>query len=299
MKTTLYRNLIVGVCLFVVATFSRAEKPAALRGTPMLLCSTLPCADVTVNGGKRLRLLIDLGDEESVLDSAAAKALGLTLTPVEGKDGYNKSTLPGAHLGEVSLGDIPVVVTDVSTWVSKDQFPKADGTLAYTVFKDRLLKMDYKKNKILVSEPMTSDPPCPGFCGSITETTFGKGRPHVLVTTGFSVNGKPITAQIDTLYAGTLVIYPQSVEKLGLQRENTATATRFFNYTDGGVDMRESHVGKQAFGSNVLARSSGIFFATPKVRVPDGMFDGTVGGGLFTGHVVYVDLHSNRFWISN
>lgn len=296
---TLYRNLVVGICLFVVATFASAEKPAALRGTPMLSCSTLPCADVTVNGGKHLRLLIDLGDEESVLDSAAAKALGLTLTPVDGKDSYGKTTLPGVHLGDASLGDVPVVVTDVSAWVSKDQFPKADGTLAYTVFKDRLLKMDYKTNNILVSEPITADPPCPKFCGNITETTFGKGRPHVLVTSGFKVNGKPITAQIDTLYTGTLVIYPQSVEKLGLQRENMSTVTRFFNYTDGGVDMRESHVGKQAFGSNVLARSSGIFFATPKVHVPDGMFDATAGSGLFTGHVLYVDLHSNHFWISN
>lgn len=38
-----------------------------------------------------------------------------------------------------------------------------------------------------------------------------------------------------------------------------------------------------------------LYFATPKVHAPDGMFDGTVGAGLFAGHVLTFDFHANRF----
>ncbi len=184
---------------------------------------------------------------------------------------------------------------DLASMVNKNQMPQADGTLAYSAFKDRLLQMDYKNHVVSVSEPLTSNVACPKFCGDVTMPTFGKGRPHVLATTGFSVNGKPIIAQIDTLYSGTMLIYRDSVAKLGLQQENTATATRFFNFTDGGVPMRESKAHTEAFGHDVLARNVALFFATPQVHVPDGMFDGTVGAGLFVGHVIHLDLHANHY----
>jgi hypothetical protein len=41
-----------------------------------------------------------------------------------------------------------------------------------------------------------------------------------------------------------------------------------------------------------------LYFATRKVHLPDGMFDGTVGNELFLGHVLTLDFHANRFWMS-
>lgn len=296
----LYGISAVILCLFLSVAVARAEKPQ-LRGTTMLSCSGLPCADITFANGQHVRLLIDTGDQTSLLDASVAKNLGLDVTPLKDGNGkYGETKLTDVHLGQASLGTVPFLVMDLASVEKKNQLPQADGTLAYTAFKDRLLEMNYKKNKILVSEPMTADPPCSGFCGTITYPTFGNGRPHVLVTTGFSVNGKPMTTQIDTLYAGTLVVYPKSVDQLGLQQENSsATATRFFNYTDGGVPMRESHASKEAFGSEVLGRNAGLFFATPTVHVPDGMLNATAGAGLFANHVLYMDLHSNHFWMTN
>ena len=293
--------------LFVTGLAARAENPA-LHGGAMLFCSGLPCVDVTVKNGKHLRMLVDLGDESSIIDSSVAREMGLIVDPVQplGPDGkrittgYGQSTLEGVHLGDASLGDVHVLVMDIASGIKKNQLPQSDGTLAYTVFKDRLLQLDYKRQTVRVSEPLTTNLACSGFCGDVTMPTFGKGRPHVLVTTGFSVNGKPITAQIDTLYAGTMVIYPDSVAKLGLQQENSAaTATRFFNFTDGGVPMRESHAQTEAFANKALAHNAALFFATPTVHVPDGMFDGTVGAGLFVGHILHLDLHAQHFWMTN
>lgn len=301
----LYGLGVLCFSLMVVGAPMQAESPA-LHGTAMLSCSGMPCVDVELKNGKHLRMLIDLGDARSIVDSGTAKELGLTVdsTDVMGKggqpiSGFGKSTLEGARLGDASLGDVPVLVSDLASHVKKGQIPAADGVLSYTAFRDRLLQMDFKRHTVRVSKPLTATLACSGFCGDITLPTFGKQGPPILVTTGFSVNGKPLTAQIDTMYTGTMVIYPEAVAKLDLQAASGVNATQFFKYTDGGVSMREGKAHTEAFGSKVMVHNGALFFSTPQVREPDGLFDGTVGLGLLNGHVVNVDLHSQHFWIAN
>lgn len=45
--------------------------------------------------------------------------------------------------------------------------------------------------------------------------------------------------------------------------------------------------------------NAALFFAVPQMRVPDGALDGTVGTGLLTVHVLYLDLHSKHFWMTS
>jgi hypothetical protein len=98
-----------------------------------------------------------------------------------------------------------------------------------------------------------------------------------VVTTGFQINGQPVTMQIDTLYAGTMLIYSTSIEKLGLQHEAAASRIRNFPLTDGGVEMIEGQATTESFGSQRLLAGAPLYFPTPKVHQADGMFDGTVG----------------------
>ena len=291
--------------LFVVGvsgvSLAQAQMPA-LHGDAMLDCSGLPCLGVTLANGKHLRMLIDTGDETSVLDTTVAKAMGIELTPVKGADGkeiagYNWAVLAGAKAGDGSLGDVKVLTMDLSNTIKKDKMPAADGSLTYTAFKDRVLEMDYVGKRIRFSEPLTKEIPCPGSCGTLTTPTFGNGRPHVLVATGFSVNEKPITAQIDSLYSGTMLIYPTSVEKLGLSEAAKSTKKRMFKYTDGGVDMLEAGPAAEGFLGRSLGKDAAVYFATPAVHVPDGMFDGTVGQELLEHSVLMMDLKGMRVWI--
>jgi hypothetical protein len=275
----------------------------ALRGGAMLDCSGLPCVDVTVASGKHLKLLLDMGDVQSVLDTAVAKELGLAVAAVRGRDGkeipgYGQATLAGLAVGDASLGDVKMLVMDLSAMEKKDQMPKADGSLTYTAFKDRLLEMDYVDKRVRFSEVLTAGVACPEVdkCGVISLPTFGKAGPPIVVATGFSINGKPITAQIDTLYSGTMLIYPTSVEKLGLTQEAKTTKTRMFKYTDGGVDMGEAPSAEEGFAGRVLAKGP-VYFATPAVHVPDGMFDGTVGQELFEESVLVMDFKGMRVWM--
>jgi hypothetical protein len=112
------------------------------------------------------------------------------------------------------------------------------------------------------------------------------------------VNGKPVTVQIDTLYTGSMLIYPTSVQKLGLPAQENSAKKRNFPFTDGGVEMIEGRAATESFGTTVLKQDSTLYFATPKVHAPDGMFDGTVGHELFTGHVLTFDFHTHRFWMA-
>src|ERR1700733_11066059 len=275
----------------------------AATGVPLLECSGLPCVDVTVAGGKHLKMLIDTGNVNSVLDRTMAEGIGIILQPVKGPDGkpypgYASGTIPNIRVGDVALGDIKMLVVNLKSSIDKGVMPAADGALAYTAFKDRVLTIDYKNHRVNVSAVLKAAAPCPQSCAPIPNPPFGKQGPPIVVTTGFQLNGKPLTMQIDTLYEGTMLIYPTSVDKLGLTGQQGSAKFRMFPFTDGGVPMMESTVSQESFENQLLRKNATLYFATPKVHLPDGMFDGTVGNELFLGHVLTLDFHGNRFWMS-
>jgi hypothetical protein len=302
----LHNRLLRFVAILVPVTAcwswrATAQTPA-LAGGPMLSCSQLPCVDVSIAGGTHLKMLIDTGNPQSVLNLAKATELGIAMRPARGPDGKTYEgvfigTLKDVRIGDADLGEMKVVVTDIQTDIQKGQFPASDGSLAYTAFNGRLLQLDYKAQRVGVSEILKADIACPGTCGDLTTPTFGKQGPPILVTTGFQLNGKPVTMQIDTLYSGTMLIYPTSVEKLGLGAESKTAKIRMFPYTDGGVDMIESVGKSESFGPKVLKTDATLYFAIPKVHLPDGFFDGTVGHELFAGHVLTMDFKADHFWI--
>jgi hypothetical protein len=292
---------LVAVAFVSAGANSFAQAPE-LRGGAMLDCSGLPCVDATLANGKHLKLLVDTGDYNSTLDREVAKQLGLDVAPVSGQDGkpvpgYGKSVLSGLKIGDGSLGDIKILVMDLAQEVKRNHMPACDGSITYTAFKNRLLQLDYVKRLVRFSEPLTHEVACRGSCGEITLPTFGKKGPPIVVATGFSVNQKPITAQIDTLFSGTMLIYPTSVDKLGLNAEVTSQKKRFFPYTDDGVNMFEATAKTEGFGQRSLASNTPLYFAAPEVHLPDGMFDGTVGQELFAHSILNLDFHNMKFWI--
>jgi hypothetical protein len=301
-----WRGRLLSLCItLAVAGFSLSSgaQTLSLANSPMLDCSGLPCVDVTVGDNTQFKMLIDTGNRRSVLDKAKAEALGLELKPLNGPDGkpypgYSTATIKNVRLGGAALGDLKFLVVDLQPSIQKGEYPPADGSLSYTAFDGRILQMDYKDRHIGVSDLVKSDTPCPGFCGTITNPTFGKQGPPIVVTTGFRLNGKEVAVQIDTLYSGTMLIYSTSVEKLGLLAQQNAAKKRLFPFTDGGVEMIEGAALAESFGMKELQRDVPVYFATPKVHQPDGMFDGTVGHELFAGHVLTLDFHARRFWMT-
>jgi hypothetical protein len=89
-----------------------------------------------------------------------------------------------------------------------------------------------------------------------------------------------------------LLVYPTSVEKLGLSAFAKTQQKRSSPYTDGGVDMFEAPGTTQGFAGTLLQRDAPGYFATPDVHQPDGMFDGTFGDALLRKFAVTLDLRN-------
>jgi hypothetical protein len=267
----------------------------------LLDCAGLPCVTLQFGAAKPVKLLLDSGDATSLLDMGEAKALGLPLEPYknhEGKviPGYFTTKVTNATLGRLVLPPVTFLVLDLQKSVDGGTFPPSNGLLSYVELKDRVVTLDYHRHRLEISDTgMTVA--APKDAGTLTYPTFGQKGPHIVATTGFQVNGKSIVVQVDTLYSGTMLIYPTSVTKLGLDSQAAATGIRKFPFTDDGVEMIEGQANNESFAGRDLMRDAPLYFATPKVHLPDAMFDGTVGGGLLAGRRVTFDFHSNRFWV--
>jgi hypothetical protein len=301
-------RLVACFCaLFTLGTTLSLAQSTALTGLPNLthtklsMCAGLPCVDVQVQD-KHLRLAIDTGNPNSALNVKAAQALGLMLQPINGADGkpiagFQKTTVSNVTIGDIHFKELKFLVIDLSSDIRAKTFPDVDGTLAYGALKDRIVQLDYPGGTFGVSEPLTSATTCPSYCGDIAYLTFGHRGPPIVTTTGFSMNGKPVVVQVDTMFTGSMLIYPTSVDKLGLTAEAQSKNSQYFAFTDGGVDMFDAEAKQLGFGSTMLATKAPLYFAGPKVHLPDGLFDGTVGAELLGKHKITFDFHDNKFWL--
>lgn len=278
---------------------SQAQATVPMTEMPMLDCDGMACVQARTADGAELRLFIDTGGVRGSLDRGRLAALNIPIEPVIGPDGkphptVARTVIRGLSLGQAKLGDVPLIAYDIAGSRAKvGKAMTADGSLGYAAFADRIVELDYAHHVVRISDKLGEAVPCEGDCGRIEMLTFGKKGPPMVIANGFKVGGKEVWAQIDTLYTGTMLVYPQAVEKLGLTAQAGTTEKEFFPFTDGGVDMLRSN-GTVGFGS-LPGETAPLYFATEKVHLPDGLFDATVGVGYFQGKVVTINMHDK--WV--
>ncbi len=287
------------LCSILLLSLAHAAfaDPAAVTLT-YAPCGGMICLSVTLADGRNHVLLLDTGNVNSWLTAETARALGLKLEPIE-QDG---KALPGLfRLGAQSVSLQGRALSGRFLALEREQTGElpagVEGALAYTLFKDKVLQIDYPHLTLRMLEPQQA-----GGAGSGSELkliTFGKQGPPIVVGRGFSINGKPASAQIDTCYTGTLLVYTDAIPELGLERAAGQGRPRYFPYTDGGVNMNEATAETIAFGAYVLApRPAIVYFpgtGRNPVHEPDGLFEATVGNALFAHSVVTLDFHAMRF----
>lgn len=272
---------------------SRSLKFAA--EVPLLDCDGMPCVEARMGNGPALKMGLDTGNVDSVLDSRYAEAAGLKPTaplPAGAPSGIFRTGIPSISVGTVTLENVSALAMSLTDMISQNQMPHVDGTLAYTAFKDRILQIDFAARKVRISEVLTAPVGCSGACDKISLIKFGTEGPPIVVADGFEINGKKFSAQIDTMYSGTLLVYTQSIEKLQLAAAAKTTKTRDFPFTDGGVQMKEAPAPKESFHALTLSGPAPlVYFPTPDVHEPAGLFDATVGLELFSHAVLTLNFH--------
>jgi hypothetical protein len=296
------RILLAISCLAALLIFSGAQAHAQRAGelkfaaeVPLLDCDGMPCVEARMGSGPVLKMGIDTGNVDSVLDAAFAEAAGLKPTaalPAGAPSGMFRTTIPSISVGNVKLTNVGALAMGLSDMIAQNQMPHVDGTLAYTAFKDRVLQIDFVGRTVRISEVLTAPVDCPGACDKVSLIKFGKEGPPIVVADGFEINGKKVSAQIDTMYSGTLLVYSASIEKLQLADAAKTTKSRDFPFTDGGVKMKEAPAEKEGFGGLILSGPAPlVYFPTPDVHEPDGLFDATVGLELFYKAAVTLNFH--------
>ena len=283
---------------FVIATFCLFAPAASANGpdattnwaadVPMLDCDGAPCVDAQFGQGPTGTAVIDSGDVASLVDVTDENAVGF-----DGKEKAGPYDLahPDVTVGGVVLKSVPAIAYKLKDNIAKGEMPHSRFLLAYPAFKDRIVQLDFIHHRVRISDVVTAPAPCNGACASLHTPTFGKAGPPIIVADGFSLNGRPITVQVDTVYTGNLLIYSASIAKLGLATAANATSVEEFAFTDGGVKMRKSAARWIAFDGKSIARDAPLYFPTQGVHEPDGMFDGTVGLVLMRDKIVTFDFH--------
>lgn len=282
--------------LLIVVLFGMSFAAATLATEiPFHGCRGMICIDVSIDGLNPHPMLFDTGNVNSTLMADTAQSLGWKTEDIT-QDGKK---IPGIQRGgehTILLGDAQIaakfLVFDRS--VFGDNPPPVDGSLAYTFFKDRTLRIDYARHTINISDAGLAS--ASKLVGKLELITFGKDGPPILVGSPFTVNGKSLRAQIDTCYSGTLLVYDAAVDELGLNKNGKP---EFFPDTDGGVNMLASTTKNIAFEKTKLggANPKVYFVGEGKnpVHQPDNLFEATVGNALLKGQVVTLDFHAMTF----
>ena len=257
-------------------------------------CSGMICFQAGIDGGPPRTLALDTGDTTSIMLADAAKSMRWQTTPVlrDGKPlpGFRDGGQHTLALGNASL-PVEFAVTGPASF-GPAHMP-AEGTLAYTAFKDRVLQIDYPHHLLRISAPVASGSVPAHSPGTLQLIRFGHYGPPIVVGAPFTVDGHPVHAQIDTMYTGTMVVYDAALAGLGLHKQGTP---KLFRFTDGGVEMLASTAHSLGFADHRLlgANPTVYFVGSGKnpVHQPDGLFEATVGNPLFAHSVVTMDFHA-------
>jgi hypothetical protein len=310
-----FRNVLFGAASFAAIAFVAASAAYGQGATsaqssqgkggqtavkfavevPLLDCDGTPCVEARLGGGKAARFGIDTGNVDSVVDAKIAAEAGLKPSEppkADAPSGMFRTAMPVVHIGVLTLTKVAAIGMDLAEMISQKQMPHVAGTLAYPAFKDRIVQLDFAAHKMRISEVLRAPAACSGACDKISLITFGKEGPPIVVAQGFQINGESMSAQLDTMYTGSVLIYTASIEKLSLSGAAKSTDVRMFPLTDGGVNMRVAEAQNEGFRGTMLVKDGAkVYFPTENVHEPDGLFDATVGLELFRDAVVTLDFH--------
>jgi hypothetical protein len=292
----------LAACL--VAGGLSAQPPKAPAGiafaadVPLVESDGLPCVNAVIGDGPELLFGIDTGNVNNALDTRVAKSAGLAVSaiPPPTPAGYFRAVFPALRIGAVTLEGPHALVFDFAA----NQMPtKIAGTLAYTAFKDRVVQIDFAAGRVRISAVLGAPAAMPAPSDRFSLVTFGRAGPPIVVARGFEINGRAVTAQVDTMYTGSLLIYTDSVARLGLGDLAANGKPEFFALTDGGVNMRAAAARSESFhGIPLGGIHPKVYFPTPGVHEPDGLFDATVGVALLQDAVLTLDFRDGMISVS-
>lgn len=262
---------------------------------PFVLNSNHIHIPVRIGEALPLNFILDTGAGGPVLDTEAAKDLGLkTIGKFEGRgvgevtQEVNLVTLSSIRFGDLIIDSISAATIGLKPLNKYEGMP-VEGILGYDIFSRFVVKIDYENHKLTLYEPSSFEYEGKGKTLPIT---LENNHPHLRAKIDGQYEGNFL---IDTGARSSLALHTPFVQKYNLLEETGKKIDVFSGIGIGGkVKGKITRVKSiQIDGFKIptplttLASSEKGAFASEKT-------DGNIGGGILKRFTVIFDYPNNR-----
>ena len=302
------RVFCAGVAVYglVSAVHAQTASPAAPAPAPAPVTTEVPfdfsqgvpLLEVDLGGSRLARLVLDTGNNLSILDVEAAKELSLPLLESDKQTAgsgakaftYYRVTPPKFRLGATELSVNRMVVTPVREALQK-QGVTCDGTLGYAALKDRVVQIDYPARRLrLLDAADATAAATRGQAIAITWKKYWSGSPDLVTVDDLQIEGHRLCAQLDTFYRHTAILFST---KLPWLKTDPAPGVAAVKYEE--AELAPARVpGGLALGACRLDAGTPVYVAGADAHIPETELCVVLGTGFFRQSVVTLDYPASR-----
>jgi predicted aspartyl protease len=257
----------------------------------------------TVNGHGPFSMLLDTGADPSIVEIGTAKSIGLKIA-AKGQQGSGGGTdgnlayetsLPLLQIGGLTARNVDALAMDLSKLSSALGRPLG-GVLGYSLLKAHIVQIDYPNRRVRF---LVNAPTCAGAAShdSPSCTTLSFRYKDDILVSGVTVDGKPVTTNVDTGSNSSFQVTPAAVNKLGLGEEvarSHATNSVGFN---GNLQNREGTVRNVTVGAISVNNPTMVFFGKG-MGVDKEPWDLRIGNAFLKNFVVTLDYVQMRITVA-
>lgn len=290
--------LVAGLCALAASERIDASQhpPRPLSSVPFLFFKNEIVATVRINHKGPFTVLLDTGTAPSVIDVSVARKIGLKLVAefatsdgggTEKHQDY-ETTLPNVELGKLNTPKVAAVATDLSGLTKRFGKP-IDAVLGDSFFSNRVVQFDYA-NKIF---RLYNRSPILGSEKTKKSTTVpfrhDDGEVHF---SGVRINGKAVSANLDTGSNGEFSLTPQGIRALNLDQQaanGESTSAAGFN---GKYKAQKGTLDLVEFGE-FRVRQAPVTYWSVGTGHDNSHWDVNVGNLFLMNYIVTIDYQAN------
>lgn len=303
MKRALKRGVVFAVLLALGAasascSFAQGTSPQEqVLEVPFDFYKNEIILQVQVNGKGPFNMMLDTGTDPSVVDLTTAKELGLKLQPLGTRASGGgteanliyQTRLPFVAVGPLTVKNVETIALDLSKMSERLGKP-LHGVLGHSLLNGRIVQLDYPHRMLrLYSRSPFAKAADQSNTLSRTVLPF-RYDDNVLVDDVF-VNGKKVTANLDTGSDSGFKLTPAAVAYLGLEAEfDRARASTSVGF-NGMSENREGKVNNVTIGGISVAAPAVEFFGkgTGRDKKPWAI---NIGNAFLKDYIVTIDYRS-------
>ncbi len=248
-----------------------------------------------LGGAKSLNFILDSGAPIPILDTQAAKDLGLkTLGKFEGRgvgeatQEVNLVTLSSIRFGDLIIDSVSAATIGLKP-LSKYEGMPVEGILGYDIFSRFVVKVDYENQKLTLYEPSSFEYEGKG---EIFPVTLENNLPRIKAKIDGQYQGNFL---IDTGARSSLSLHTPFVQKHDLLTKTGKKIDVFSGIGIGGKAMgKVTRVKSIQIGSFKIPAPVTSLSASEKGALASERTDGLIGGGILKRFTVIFDYPNKR-----